>query len=64
MTKAVLGLGGVIIGCILTGLFTWFIDYLRSAREQKIYIIRKREETYLKATDCLISISADWRGIL
>lgn len=64
MREAIFGLLGVIIGCILTGLFTWFTDYLKSAREQKIYILRKREETYLKAIDCLISISADWRGIL
>ena len=64
MTKAIFGLIGVIIGSILTGLVTWFIDYLRSAREQKIYILRKREETYLKAIDCLISISTDLKWLL
>lgn len=64
MKEAIFGLLGVIIGCILTGLFTWFTDYLKSAREQKTYILRKREETYLKAIDCLISISTDWKWVL
>ena len=64
MTKAIFCLIGIIIGCVLTGFFTWFIDYLRSAREQKIYILRKREETYLKAIDCLISIGTDLKWLL
>lgn len=64
MKEAIFGLLGVIIGCILTGLFTWFTDYLKSAREQKIYILRKREETYLKAIDCLIAIGVDLSWLL
>lgn len=64
MKEAIFGLIGMIIGCVLTGLFTWFTDYLRSVREQKIYILRKREETYLRAIDCLVSISTDLKWLL
>lgn len=64
MTEAYIGLAGVIIGAVITALFTWFLDKLRSDREQKIYIIHKKEETYLKAIDCLLSIGTDLRWVL
>lgn len=64
MAEAVIGLVGVVIGAIITALFTWFLDYLRNVREQKIYIARKREETYLKAIDCLISMGTDLKWLL
>ena len=64
MAEALIGLIGVLIGAVITALFTWFLDELRSDREQKIYITHKREETYLKALDCLISVSADHQLIM
>lgn len=64
MDEAIIGLIGVIIGSLITAFFTLFIDYLKSAREQEIYILRKREETYLKAIDCLISIGTDLKWLL
>lgn len=64
MAEALIGLIGVLIGAVITALFTWFLDELRSDREQKIYITHKREETYLKALDCLISVSADYQWIM
>lgn len=63
MTEAYIGLAGIIIGAVITALFTWFLDKLRSDREQKIYINRKKEETYLKAIDCLISLGADLKWL-
>lgn len=44
---------GVIIGAVLTAGFTWFIEYLRAKREEKLYLKRKREEVYLKLLDLL-----------
>ena len=38
---------GVILGAILTGGFTWFIEWRKSVGEQKHHIREKREETYL-----------------
>ena len=37
---------GVIIGSILTGGFTWFIEWRKSIGEQRIRLKEKREETY------------------
>lgn len=59
MTEAYIGLAGVIIGAVITAWFTWFLDKLRSDREQKIYITRKREESYLRVIDCLVSFGID-----
>ena len=39
---------GVIVGAILTSGFTFFIEYLRAKREEKLHLKRKREETYTK----------------
>ena len=39
---------GVIIGAVLTAGFTWFVEFLKDKREEKLYLKRKREETYLK----------------
>lgn len=44
---------GVIIGAVLTAGFTWFIEYLRAKRDEKLYVKRKREEVYLKLLDLL-----------
>lgn len=41
-------LGGVIIGGVLTTVSTVLIDHLKSNRDEKIYKIRKKEETYLE----------------
>lgn len=52
---------GVIIGAILTALFTWFIEFLRAKREEKLYIKRKREEVYVKLYDFLMRLEKDIR---
>ena len=44
---------GIIIGAVLTAGFTWFIEYLRAKRDEKLYVKRKREEVYLKLLDLL-----------
>ena len=52
---------GVIIGAVLTAGFTWFIEYLRAKREEKLYIKRKREEVYVKLYDFLMRLEKDIR---
>lgn len=44
---------GIIIGAILTGGFTWFIEWRKSVGEQKVHLREKREETYLRVIDVL-----------
>lgn len=48
---AKIGFIGVIIGAILTAGFTWFIEFLRARRDEKLYLKRKREEAYLSALE-------------
>lgn len=45
---------GVIIGAAITGGFTWLLDYFKSKRERKQYLIQKREELYIKACAVLM----------
>lgn len=45
---------GVIIGGIITAVFTWFLDYLKTKREEKTYIKRKSEAVYLKMLNVLL----------
>ena len=52
---------GVIIGAVLTAGFTWFIEYLRAKRDEKLYVKRKREEVYLKLYDFLMRLEKDIR---
>ena len=37
---------GIIVGAILTGGFTWFIEWRKSVGEQKVHLREKREELY------------------
>lgn len=57
----IFSLVGVIIGAILTALFTWSIEFLRVKREEKLYIKRKREEVYVKLYDFLMRLEKDIR---
>lgn len=52
---------GVIIGAVLTAGFTWFIEYLRAKRDEKLYVKRKREEVYVKLYDFLMRLEKDIR---
>lgn len=45
---------GVIIGAMLTGGFTWLLDYFKSKREYKQHIKEKREELYIQACHVLM----------
>ena len=45
---------GVIIGAVITGGFTWLLDYFKGRRERKQYLIHKREELYIKACAVLM----------
>ncbi len=44
---------GIIIGAILTGGYTWFIEWRKSVGEQKVHLREKREEVYLRVLDVL-----------
>ena len=52
---------GVIIGAILTGGFTFLFDYMKSSREEKIYLKRKRESLYQKMYDFTMRYERDIR---
>ncbi len=52
---------GVIIGAILTGGFTFLFDYIKSSREEKIYLKRKREALYQKMYDFTMRYEKDIR---
>ena len=52
---------GVIIGAILTGGFTFLFDYMKSSREEKIYLKRKRESLYQKMYDFTMKYEKDIR---
>lgn len=55
IVAAIIGFIGVIIGAVLTAGFTWFIEYLRAKREEKIYLKRKKEEAYLSALETILN---------
>lgn len=52
---------GVLLGGAITAGFTWFLDYLRSKREEIIHLKRKREETYLNVCDVLMRLDKCYR---
>ena len=52
---------GIILGAILTGGFTWFCDWHRFKREEKIYLKRKREALYQKMYDFSMRFEKDIR---
>ena len=45
---------GIILGALLTGGFTCFIEWRKSVTEQKLHLRAKREETYIKVLDVLM----------
>ncbi len=50
---------GVLVGSIITTLFTWFLDYLKNGREEKGYFRRRKEEVYVQALDLFMAIPID-----
>lgn len=52
---------GIILGAIITGGFTFFIDYYKSSREERIYLKRKREVLYQKMYDFSMRFEKDIR---
>lgn len=42
---------GVLLGGAITAGFTWLLDFLKSRREEKVYIKRKREAVYKNILD-------------
>ncbi len=52
---------GIILGAILTGGFTVIVDLIKSNREEKTYIKRKRESLYQKMYDFSMRFEKDIR---
>jgi len=52
---------GIILGAILTGGFTLIVDLIKSNREEKTYIKRKRENLYQKMYDFSMRFEKDIR---
>ena len=52
---------GIILGAILTGGFTLIVDLIKSNREEKTYIKRKRESLYQKMYDFSMRFEKDIR---
>lgn len=52
---------GVIVGAILTGGFTWFIEWRKSVGEQKVHLREKREELYEQMYDFVMRYEKDAR---
>ena len=50
---------GVLVGSIITTLFTWFLDYLKNGREEKGYFRRRKEEVNVQALDLFMAIHID-----
>ena len=44
---------GIILGALLTGGFTWFLEWRKYVAEQKNHLREKREEIYLKMLNIL-----------
>lgn len=52
---------GIILGALLTGGFTWFIESQKASRDEKIYLKRKRESLYQKMYDFSMRYEKDIR---
>ena len=44
----------ILLGCFLTAGFTWFIEWRKSAKDQKFHLRENRENTYLEVLDVLM----------
>ena len=52
---------GIIVGAILTGGFTWFVEWRKSVGEQKVHLREKREELYVQMYDLVMRYEKDAR---
>ena len=53
ITAALIGLIGVIVGAIATSLLALGLEYLKSKKEETLYLKRRQEEVYLDCIKCL-----------
>ena len=56
-------LGGVIIGALISCGTTFFLDCIKSKREEKLHYKRKREETYIEMQDFITDLNAHWNEL-
>ncbi len=52
---------GIIVGAILTGGFTWFTEWRKSVREQKVHLREKREKLYEQMYEFVMRYEKDAR---
>lgn len=50
----------IIIGALISSGTTWFLDWIKCNREEKLYYKRKREETYIEMQDYITDLNAHW----
>ena len=53
----------VLIGAIISCGTTFFLDWIKCGREEKIYYKRKREETYIEMQDYITDLNAHWNEV-
>ena len=53
----------VLIGAIISCGTTFFLDWIKCGREEKIYYQRKREETYIEMQDSITDLNAHWNEV-
>lgn len=53
----------VLLGAIISCGTTWFLDFLRYRREEKIYYKRKKEETYIKMQKLITDFMGRWNEV-
>ncbi len=53
----------VLLGAIISCGTTWFLDFIKSNRDEKLHYKRKREETYLEMQDLLVDYFAHWNEV-
>lgn len=52
---------GVVVGAVLTSIFTFLMDYIRAKREEKLHLKRKREALYQMMYDFSMRYEKDIR---
>lgn len=52
---------GIILGAILTGGFSWFIEWRKTSKDEQIYLKRKREALYQMMYDFSMRYEKDIR---
>lgn len=53
----------IIIGALISCGTTFFLDWIKCNREEKLHYKRKREETYIEMQDYITDLNAHWNEL-